>query len=240
MRMQRIWLVMMLILFAPALVQAKTVLASGAGYRSVVDDLTDAYTHETGNEIERIYGNMARIVAQARSSGNVDLLLGDVIFLEQAKLPFIAKQVLGHGRLVAAFPKGSSFNGIQDFLAPEVKRIAIPDTTRAIYGKAALQYIQNKRVYEEVQPKIMMVATVPQAASYVIAGEVDFALINLTHARKIKDSIGGYTIIDEKAYSPIKIIIGQLETKSGTLSSETFLQFLRSDTAQEIIARHGM
>lgn len=240
MRLQQTWLCILLILFAPVSAQAKTVLASGAGYRSFVDDLADAYTHETGNEIERIYGNMARIVSQARSSGTVDLLLGDIVFLEKAKLPFIAKEVVGNGRLVAAFPKGSSFHDIKDLLAPEVNRIVLPDTNRAIYGKAALQYIQNKGVYNEVKPKLMMVATVPQAASYVIVGEVDFALINLTHARKIADRIGGYTIIDENAYSPIKIIIGQLETKSGTVDSQAFLQFLQSDTAQQIRARHGM
>ena len=240
MRIHHIWLFLMLIIFAPASAQAKTVLASGAGYRSFVDDLADAYTRKTGNEIERIYGNMARIVAQARSSGTVDLLLGDIVFLEKANLPFIAEEIVGNGRLVAAFPKGSSFRDIKDLLAPTVKRIAIPDTTRAIYGKAALQYIQNKGVYNQVEPKLMMVATVPQAASYVIAGEVDFALINLTHARKIQDRIGGYTMIDETAYSPINIIIGQLETKSGTLESSEFLRFLQSDTAQKIKVRHGM
>lgn len=240
MRLLKIWMVIVLMLFAPVVVQAKTVLASGAGYRSFVDDLADAYRRETGNEIELIYGNMARIITQARSSGTVDLLLGDLAFLEKANLPFIAQEVVGNGKLVAAFPKGSSYSDIRDLLSPEVHRIAIPDTKRAIYGKAALQYIQNKGVYQDVQPKLMMVSTVPQAASYIIAGEVDFAFINLTHARKIQGSIGGYTIIDEQAYAPIKIIIGQLETKSGTLGAEEFLRFLQSDTAQTIRARHGM
>lgn len=240
MKLPQIWLFIVLMLFAPVLVQAKTVLASGAGYRSFVDDLADAYTRESGNEIERIYGNMARIITQARSSGAVDLLLGDLVFLEKANLPFIAQEVVGNGKLVAAFPKGSNFSDIRDLLSPEVHRIAIADTNRAIYGKAALQYIQNKGVYHDVQSKLMMVSTVPQAASYIIAGEVDFAFINLTHARKIQESIGGYTIIDEQAYAPIKIIIGQLETKSGSLEAGKFLRFLHSDTAQTIRARHGM
>lgn len=240
MKLPQIWLFIVLMLFAPVLVQAKTVLASGAGYRSFVDDLTDAYTRESGNEIERIYGNMARIITQARSSGTVDLLLGDLVFLEKANLPFIAQEVVGNGKLVAAFPKDSNFSDIRDLLSPEVHRIAIADTNRAIYGKAALQYIQNKGVYHDVQSKLMMVSTVPQAASYIIAGEVDFAFINLTHARKIQESIGGYTIIDEQAYAPIKIIIGQLETKSGSLEAGKFLRFLQSDAAQTIRARHGM
>lgn len=240
MRIVKMLLFFGLLLYTPAIAQATTVLASGGGYRAFVDDLADAYTAETGKGVERIYGNMARIVAQAKSSGTVNLLLGDAYFLNKSKLPFISKMVVGKGTLVAAYPKGSAFKDSADLLAPTVTRIAIPDTSRAIYGKAALQYLKSSGVYDAVEPKLLIVATVPQAASYIIAGEVDYALINLTHARKIEQKIGGYTVIDETAYSPISIIIGQLDTGSGTAEATAFLQFLQSDKAKKIRTQHGM
>ena len=240
MRILKTLLLFALLIYTPAMAQATTVLASGGGYRSFVDELADAYTAETGNHIERIYGNMSRIVAQAKSSGTVDLLLGDASFLNKAQLPFVSTEVVGKGTLVVAYPKGSAFKDSDDLLATKVTRIAMPDPVRAIYGKAALQYLKSSGIYETVEPKLLVVATVPQAASYIIAGEVDYALINLTHARKIEKNIGGYTVVDEKSYSPISIIIGQLETPSGTDESNQFLQFLQSDKAKKIRIHHGM
>lgn len=239
-RLYYICLMFIFVILCPVSSQAKVVLASGAGYRAIVDNLADAYTTETGNEVERIYGNMARVIAQARTSGAVDMVLGDAAFLEKAQLPFSATQVIGRGKLVMAFPKGSSFADATDLLSENVNRIAIPDTSRAIYGKAAIEYLQTKGVYDTVKPKLLVVATVPQAASYVVAGEVDFALINLAHARQIEKNIGGYSLLDETAYSPISIIIGQMENAANAKECSDFMHFLQTEKAREIVAGYGM
>lgn len=233
-------LLLLTMLCIPAAAEAKIVIASGAGYRSLVDKVTAAYTDRTGNEVERVYGNMARVTAQAKNSGSVDLVLGDESYLGKAGLDCCATQKVGRGRLVIAYPKGKSFNGIKDLLSADVSRIALPDTKRAIYGKAAMQYLHSKNIYDKVESKLLMVATVPQSASYVVAGEVDYAFINLTHARKIKNSIGGFKIMDESAYSPITIIVEQMSSSSHADECRQFMDFLQSDTARKIVAAHGM
>ncbi|WP_291325188.1 molybdate ABC transporter substrate-binding protein [Desulfovibrio sp. UCD-KL4C] len=240
MRINQLFLIFLLVLCIPAAAQSKMILASGAGYRSLVDDLADTYTKKTGNQIERIYGNMSRVTAQANVSGAVDMVLGDANFLKKAKIPFKTTHKIGNGKLVVAFPKGSSFHTKADLLNDKVTRIAIPDTNRAIYGKAALQYFKNTKIYDKIESKLLIVATVPQSASYVVAGEVDYAFINLTHARKIAKSIGGYVLIDQKDYSPINIIIGQMVTSANQKDCEDFLKFLTTEEAAKITAKHGM
>lgn len=239
--MKKIYIPILLILLClPAAAQAKVVIASGAGYRALVDKLTTAYTAKTGNEVERIYGNMARVTAQAKNSGTVDLVLGDKSFLDKSGLDCCATQRVGRGRLVLAYPKGKSYADPKDLLSSNISRIALPDTKRAIYGKAALQYLKNKGVFDKVESKLLMVATVPQSASYVVAGEVDYAFINLTHARKIKGSIGGFKVVDESAYSPISIIIEQMSNSAHGPECKKFMEFLNSDTARKIVVAQGM
>ncbi len=206
----------------------------------MVDDLADAYRAETGKEVERIYGNMSRVIAQARASHEVDMVLGDAVFLNEAHLPFVTTEIVGKGKLVAIFPKGKNFSAASDFLAPEVTRIAIPDTARAIYGKASVQFLKSTGMYDKIEPRLMVVATVPQAASYVVAGEVDYALINLTHARKIEKNIGGYAVIDANLYSPINIIIGQMQNSVHMSECADFINFLHTDKAHQIVTSHGM
>ncbi len=240
MNINKMCLILILVLCLPVSAQAKIVIASGAGYRALVDELSDTYTKETGNKVERIYGNMSRVTAQARISGAVDMVLGDIDFLEKAKLSAKTKQTIGTGKLVVAYPKGTSYHNESDLLSTSVTRIALPDTQKAIYGKAAMQYLRGKGIYNKVESKLLIVGTVPQAASYVIAGEVDYALINLTHARKISKSIGGYALINQKDYTPIRIVIWQMEGAANGKECVGFMTFLKSVKAHKIIANHGM
>lgn len=239
--MKKISTILVLVLLAlPAAAKAKIVIASGAGYSSLVNELVATYESQTNNEIELVYGNMSRVTTQAKNSNSVDMILGDKSFLDKAKLNCCATQRIGRGRLVLAYPRGKNFSGSEDLLCADISRIALPDTKRAIYGKAALQYLHNKGLYEKLKPKLLVVATVPQSASYVVAGEVDYALINLTHARKIKQSIGGFIVVDETAYSPISIIIEQLACSLHTVECAQFMRFLESAAARKIVVAHGM
>ena len=240
MKIKLMFLLLILSVSVPVCAQAKIIIAAGAGYRSLVDDLATSYTAATGNQVERIYGNMARVTAQARNSGAVDMVLGDKSFLDKSKLNCSAVQKIGKGRLVIAFPKGKKFSDVDDLLSADVTRIALPDTKRAIYGKAAMQYLHSKKIFKKVEPKLLMVATVPQSASYIVAGEVDYAFINQTHARKIAKSIGGYVAVDESAYTPILIIIEQMKQSANPAECSAFMKFLNSDTAIKIVADHGM
>lgn len=115
--MKKISALLLLILLAvPAAAQAKIVIASGAGYRSLVDKLTATYTDQTGNEVERVYGNMARVTAQARNSGSVDLVLGDKSFLEKSKLDCCATQKVGRGGWLSLIPKAKALTVQTTFL----------------------------------------------------------------------------------------------------------------------------
>lgn len=235
-----ILLILLAAICIPVAAQAKIVIASGAGYRSLVDKLAETYTAKTGNEVERVYGNMARVTAQAKNSGTVDMVLGDKSFLDSAGLDCCKVINVGRGRLVIAYPKGKKYTGVDDLLAADVSRIALPDTKRAIYGRAAMEYLHNKGIFEKVEPKLLMVATVPQSASYVVAGEVDYAFINMTHARKIKNSIGGFVVVDDSDYSPITIIMEQMSHSKNEAECSEFINFLESDAARKIVAAHGM
>lgn len=240
MRIKLFIFILLLALLIPTVSQAKITIASGAGYRSLVDDIAAQYTLETGKQVELIYGNMARVTAQARNSGVVDMVLGDKSFLDKSGLDFKSEEKVGRGKLVIAYPKGKKYTDAKDLLSPKVSRIALPDTKRAIYGKAAMQFLKNKGIFKETEPKLLMVATVPQSASYIVAGEVDYAFINMTHARKIRNSIGGYVAVDESAYSPISIIIRQMNHSNNSSECGSFIKFLKSESARKIVAAHGM
>ncbi|BCS89810.1 molybdate ABC transporter substrate-binding protein [Pseudodesulfovibrio sediminis] len=216
------------------------VLASGAGYKEMVNELNAAYTKKSGQKLDLIYGNMARVTTQAKQSGQVDIVLGDQKFLTKARMPMASTVDLGRGRLVLAFAKSSKFSKVKDLDNPAAGRIALPDTNKAIYGKAAREFLLSSGRLPAIQARLVEVSTVPQVFSYLTTNEVDMGFLNLTHALKVKNKLGGFVIIDEEGYSPITIIASMLKTATHTDEAKAFLAFLNTEEARAIIKKHGL
>ncbi len=229
----------MLLFLVPAAHGAdKAVLASGAGYKKMVNALNTAYTKATGQSIDLLFGNMARVTTLAKQSGNVDIVLGDQSFLKKAALPMAVQQKLGKGKLVLAFAKGGSYSELKDL--DTAGRIALPDVKKAIYGKAARQFLTNTGRLPAIQPRLVEVATIPQVFSYLATNEVDMGFMNLTHTINVADKIGGYVLIDEKDYSPILIMAVLLSDSRRSEQAQAFLDFLKTPEAKKIIQDNGL
>jgi molybdate transport system substrate-binding protein len=222
------------------LASEKLTVAAGAGYQKMVSELSQAFTAESGLAVELIFGNMGQVTSQAKNSGLVDCVIGDKRFLEQSALDFSSMSEIGRGRLLAAFAKGLKLESPADILRDDITRVAMPDPQKAIYGKAADEYLRNSNLYEKIKGKLLVVATVPQVSSYLISKEVDVGFVNLTDLAGIQDKIGGSLEIDQKFYSPILIVAGALKSAPNMNALKLFFEFLAQPKAKEIAAKHGL
>lgn len=217
---------------------ANAVLASGAGYKKMINALNAAYTQATGQSVDLLFGNMARVTTLAKQSGNVDIVLGDKSFLDRAELDLAARQSLGQGKLVLAFAKNGTCSSLADL--DTAGRIALPDTKKAIYGKAARQYLETTKRLPAIKARLVEVSTIPQVFSYLATNEVDMGFMNLTHTLNVADKLGGYVVIDENDYSPILILAGLLSESPNAKEARMFLRFLATPEAQAIMRENGM
>lgn len=236
----KVWILCLSVLLSSssALAEDRLLIASGAGYKTVLEALVSAYGKHGGTPVERIYGNMAQILSQAQTSGKVDLLLGEKDVLLSSPLGLSTVVVLGQGRLVLAWSKaGATKTALSN---PAVRRIALPDDKRTIYGKAAMEYLIRSKQLDEIRPKLLITGTVPQVFSYLVSGEVDAGFLNLTQALALKERLGGHEILPPDLYDPIQIILACPNTPEAKRSTQRFLSFLASDTAREILTAHGL
>lgn len=255
MRTFHAFLLLTLLIFAstqPAMAQDAFTIAAGAGYKQLVTELGKAYEAKTGTAPQQIYGNMGQVSAQAKNSGVVDLVIGDKNFLDNADLAFSEEYFIGKGRLILAVAKGVDLD-VMDGLTtldtesgealltdPAVTRIAHSDTKKAIYGRAATQFLNNAGLAETLAPKLLMVGTVPQVSTYVVNGEVDLGFINLTDALAFEDRVALLIPVDETLYSPILIVAKTLADAPAPEAATAFGAFLQTDTARGIAAKHGL
>ena len=227
------------VLLSVSAVQALTI-AAGAGYRRSVNELAKSFRADTGIKVDLVYGNMGQVMGQIKTGAPVDLMIGDQHFLKKSKLSFVSLTPLGRGRLVLASAKGITLASPQDLAQPSIKRLAMPDCKKAIYGKAGQEFLERSGLAPKVRDKLLVVGTVPQVSTYLLSGEVDAGLLNLTDVIGIKGRIGGYLEIDPKLYDPIQIVAGLLTTAPQSGQAKRFLQFLATPQARKIVASHGL
>ena len=215
-------------------------LAAGAGYKRLVEQACSIFTAKTGIQVQQIFGNMGQIIPQVKEGGDFDFVLGDKTHLESTDLSFAGEYVLGKGKLVAVVAQGSKIGSLDDLTSADVSRIAIADSKKAIYGHVATEYLIKKGLWEQLQPKLLVVGTVPQVTAYVVSGEVDIGFINLTDALAIEHKVERVLPVDEHLYSPILIVAKRLQQSPHTRAADQFLAFLQTEEAQALLKQHGL
>ena len=215
-------------------------LGAGAGYRRPVTELLTRFEQVSGHHVDPLYAHLSGVVAQARQTGQIAVILGDQAFLDKAGVACAETLPLGHGRLVLAWPKGPGLSEVKQLTEPRFARIALPDAKAAIYGIAASEYLEHSGLKPVVKDRLQEVATVPQVSAYLISGEVDAGFVNLTEALAIRTKIGGYREIDARLYSPIKIVAGVLRSHAGDAAVQAFGRFMATPDAKAVLSRHGL
>ncbi|PSM52299.1 ABC transporter, periplasmic substrate-binding protein [Campylobacter blaseri] len=210
-------------------------IAAGAGYKKMTLELLQNFKNQ--NKIEAIFGNMKQVTTQAKNQ-DITLIIGDKRYLDSSNLDKIGEQKIGNGKLVLIYPKNTEIKSINDLTNENIKKVALPDSKKAIYGIASSQALKSANL--DIENKLLFVSTVPQSASYVLSGEVDAGFINLSEALSIKDKIGGMVKVDESLYEPIQIIALKLDSCSKFEVCGEFLEFLQTKKAKEIISKYGL
>jgi molybdate transport system substrate-binding protein len=223
-----------LILFVQA---GEVKVASAAGYKKPMMEVISEF-EKKGYTVEALFGNMRQVITQAKN-GAIEVTIGDKTFLQKSKLPVKAYHDIGKGKVVLAYSKKTHLESIADLEKASIRKIAMPQPKKAIYGTAGAAFLHYTNLYEKIEKKLYIVAKVPQVVAYLIAGEVDAGIINLTAALANRDKLGGYIILDEKGYSPIVITAAQLD-KCQSSECEAFLTFLSSPKAQDIFKKYGL
>ncbi|MGO2132539.1 MAG: molybdate ABC transporter substrate-binding protein [Halomonas sp.] len=118
-------------------------------------------------------------------------------------------------------------------------RITLPDTDKAIYGRAGSEHLEHDGLINAVNERLLVVGTVPQATAYVTTGEVDAGFINLTDALANAERFGGYLVLDEH-YDPIRIVAAVTAQHADTPEVLDFIDYVDSPAAHTIATNHGL
>lgn len=241
--MKKIALSLLLMVIMTTAAFAKDVsVTTGAGYMQMVKELCMVYKEASGRNVQEMYGgNVGQQLAQIEAGSGGNVVIADKGTLEsvKTKVKFDSFVPLGKTVLVLAWRKGISLSSPYDLLYDNVKSVCYPDPKAAIYGRAAVSFLESSGIKNKIPGKISQLSTVPQVFSYLVSGEMDAGFVNRVVVRSASDKIGGFVEI-EGGYPPLNMVAAVVKGQQTKPEVNSFLDFLKTEKGKEILKKHGV
>ena len=220
-------------------------IAAAVSMKEALEEVAAAYEKRTGDDVELNFGSSGQLMTQIARGAPVDVFVpaADEQMDQLARDGLIDPQTrvaIAGNRLVLIVPGDlaaapMSFEGLAD---KRFKRIGIgqPDTVPA--GKYAMQVLTHLGLAEALRPRLVYGANARQVLSYVARGEVDAGIVYRSDAL----AAGNVSVVataDESWHEPIRYPAAVVNATRHRDAARRFVDFLRHDEAQQVLARHG-
>jgi molybdate transport system substrate-binding protein len=225
-------------------------VAAAVNVRFAMDELVDAFRRERpGISVQVTYGASALFYAQLSKRAPFDMFFSaDLdyprrLIREGAGIPDSEFQY-GLGRLVVWVPRTSPIQietlGIRALLSPSVRKIAITDPRRAVYGRAAEAAMKTFGIYDQVKNRLILGDSVMQTAQLVESGGAEVGMINysLALAPRLRDQ-GRFWEVPIDAYPRREQGGAILSWARDRAAAEALRDFVMGEGGRAILRRHG-
>jgi molybdenum ABC transporter, periplasmic molybdate-binding protein len=137
--------------------------------------------------------------------------------------------------LIGPTHPGLDLASFDDLTKPEVKRIALGNPRTVPAGVYAQELLTALRLWDRLQPKLILTENVRQALVYVIRGEVEAAVVYATDARSAGGDVRVVATAPEGSHRPVTYPIAVVKaTKQGALP-KAFVDLALSDEGRHIL-----
>ena len=140
--------------------------------------------------------------------------------------------------LVLVTAEDTEIKDLEEIATDDVSKIAIGDPESVPAGKYAKEVLDNTKLYDKVEKKLVLAKDVKEVLSWVKQGNADAGFVYLSDtigAGKIKVAL----TTDEKTHSPIIYPVAVLKNSKKQEKAKAFEDFLLSEDGQSILEKYG-
>ncbi len=149
------------------------------------------------------------------------------------RVDFVRNQLV----LVVPADNPRAIHALADLRKPDVQRVALGNPATVPVGRYTRAALEQAGVWGVVQAHQILGQNVRQVLSYVERGEVDAGFVFATDAALAKSKVRVVQIVDTP--TPVVYPIALVQRAGRAPQAASFLQFVRSDAGQAVLARYG-
>ena len=226
------------------------IVAAAADLTYCLEDLNAAFkkTHPEA-EIKVSSGSSGNFATQIRNGAPFEVFLSadsgfprDLVKAGLADEKSMAIYAVGRLVLWTAQPEVVDITRGLEILRKDepVKKLAVANPDHAPYGRAAKQALEHDKLWEVVQPRIVLGENIAQTAQFVATGNADAGIValSLVVAGKLS-KIGKWQEIPADKYAPLEQAVVLTRKGLDNPLAKSYLDFLRTPEAREIFDRYG-
>jgi molybdate transport system substrate-binding protein len=223
-------------------------IAAASDLSFAFKDLATLYEQKTGTHVKLSLGSSGNFYSQIVNGAPFDLYFSADIGYPRKLIDegyAIAGSLYRYavGRIVLWAPKESTIRLDRGLLAlddPSISKIAIANPKHAPYGRAAVAALENSKLYESLQDRLVLGENISQAAQFVESGACQAGIIALSLAlAPTMKRAGKYWEIPMQAHPPIEQGAVILTRGKNQQKAQEFLDFVKSPEGQEVMQRYG-
>ena len=140
--------------------------------------------------------------------------------------------------LVLVAAEGTEIKDLDTLTTDDITKIAIGDPESVPAGKYAKEVLDNTKLYDKVEKKLVLAKDVKEVLAWVQQGNAQVGFVYLSDAIGAKGVEVSYTT-ESNTHSPINYPIAVLKASKKQDKAKAFEDFLLSDEGQTILEKYG-
>ena len=236
---------------APAARAADSVsIAAAADLVFCLDELDATFKQaHPGADLKVASGSSGNFTTQIKNGAPFDVFLSadmsyprDLVKAGLADEKSLTQYAVGRLVFWTARPESVDVTrGLAILASPEpVRKLAVANPDHAPYGRAAKEALQHEKLWDAVQPRVVLGENIAQTAQFVETGNADAGLVALALVLSPRlAKVGRWQEIPVDFYG--KLEQGVVLTNAGAKNplARAYLEFLRSPEARRVFDRYG-
>ena len=221
---------------------AQTNVAVAANFTEAAKEIAAAFKQKTGHEAVLSFGASGQFYTQitqgapfqvflSADDGRPKKLVEDGLAVPESRFTYAI------GKLVLWSRTPDLVKGEAALRAAPFAKLSICNPTAAPYGAAAVEAMKALKLYEALQPKLVVGANVTQAFQFVETGNAEVGFVALSQLAG--NDTGSRWMVPQDLYTPIRQDAVLLKNGASNAAAAGFIAFLRGPEARAIIEKYG-
>ena len=236
---------MMQIVAVSSLWAEKAQVAVAANFSGPMKELAERFQKATGHELVISVGSTGALYAQIANGAPFD-----VFFSADQSTPArlvaedlaVADSLFTYavGTLALYQPQTEVKELGPDSLSGDYQHLAIANPKLAPYGKAAQEVLETLKLWDTLEPKIVMGENISQTFQFIETKNAQLGFIALSQIMKNgKIAEGAVWLVPQNLYNPIKQDFVILKRASDNQAAQDLAKFLKGPATAKILQNYG-
>lgn len=235
-------LLLFLFLLPEGAVAARITVGVASNFAEVAHALGALFEKETAHKVRFSIGSTGALYAQIRNGAPYDLMLAadearPARLVQEGRALPDGRFTYAIGRLVLWSPNLDLEDAPAVLRAGTFRHLAIANPDLAPYGLAARQTMEVLGVADSLQSKLVMGSNIGQAHTMVATGNAELGFVARSYLRDVET--GSRWLVPSEYHNPIRQDAVILNRAVDNPAAMSFAEFLKSDSAREVIAQFG-